>query len=243
MKPSLIIQIPQPCNEPWFDMEATKNGRYCASCHKEVIDFAGYSNQQIATYFAGQPDGICGNFSNDQLNANLWLQQTPVYKGASLAALAFIAMTLTVNPGYGQTLENKQFVTVSDTVSGLSVTKAPNRLKGKITDSLTGKGIYGITLHLKCQDYPVASYIAYNDGTFSIELPQNTSFDHLVISTIDYGDTILPLAISTDFRELNIQLNLKSPEITVIAPPLFTRGSTDVITTVQSKKQRHRRKS
>src|SRR5687768_2654369 len=101
MKPSLILRVPEPCNEPWFDMEAAQNGRTCARCSKEVVDFTVFSNRQLVDYLGRQPEDVCGRFSPGQLNRNL-LPATTSYSGLTLPMLALLAATMTVNPAQSQ---------------------------------------------------------------------------------------------------------------------------------------------
>ena len=63
------ISIPKPCNENWNSMSPNKNGRFCNSCNKTVIDFTKMNNPEIQKYFienSGQ-ERICGHFKLNQI--------------------------------------------------------------------------------------------------------------------------------------------------------------------------------
>ena len=65
------ITIPKPCNENWNSMSPDKNGRFCNSCNKKVIDFTKMKNPEIQKYFtenSGQ-ERICGHFKLSQIES------------------------------------------------------------------------------------------------------------------------------------------------------------------------------
>ncbi|PXY39621.1 hypothetical protein DMB65_16470 [Flavobacterium cheongpyeongense] len=63
------IRIPKPCNENWNSMSPDKNGRFCNSCNKTVIDFTKMNNPEIQKYFAenSEQESICGHFKFNQI--------------------------------------------------------------------------------------------------------------------------------------------------------------------------------
>lgn len=44
------LHIKQACHENWETMTVTERGKLCASCQKEVIDFATFSTSNIKLY-------------------------------------------------------------------------------------------------------------------------------------------------------------------------------------------------
>lgn len=48
------MQIESPCHENYSKMEKRRNGRYCSSCEKMVVDFTGMSNEQVTAYLKKQ---------------------------------------------------------------------------------------------------------------------------------------------------------------------------------------------
>ncbi len=52
--------IPQPCAQPWAAMSPTADGRHCATCATEVVDFTRLSNSEILAYLAShQGQRVC----------------------------------------------------------------------------------------------------------------------------------------------------------------------------------------
>ena len=78
----LTIQIPTPCSEDPSKMLPTQKGSYCNSCKKEVIDFTGKSDYQLAAFFKNNHDHVCGRFYPDQLNKQILIpkQELPWLK-------------------------------------------------------------------------------------------------------------------------------------------------------------------
>lgn len=65
------ISIPKPCNENWNSMSPDKNGRFCNSCNKTVIDFTKMNHPEIQKYFTENSDKerICGHFKLNQIES------------------------------------------------------------------------------------------------------------------------------------------------------------------------------
>ncbi|NMH27020.1 hypothetical protein [Flavobacterium silvaticum] len=62
------VSIPVPCHEDWNSMSVQTNGRFCATCAKNVIDFSNKSNEEIHKYlYQNRGKEVCGRFRNEQL--------------------------------------------------------------------------------------------------------------------------------------------------------------------------------
>ncbi len=80
------VQIINPCNEKWEDMQPAKQGKHCASCNHTVIDFTSYTDIQILEYFkiaAAGKSSLCGRLPG------AYLQQPPTVKKFSYASAAW----------------------------------------------------------------------------------------------------------------------------------------------------------
>ncbi|WP_396596188.1 carboxypeptidase-like regulatory domain-containing protein [Dokdonia sp. R86516] len=103
MKKPIAITIPKPCHEDWTAMTPTEQGKHCAVCSKEVVDFTSQTTTQLRDRIVSG-DSICGRFRKDQLD-------TPIYatrdKGRSFtqaaAALLVPMAMLSVAETSGQT--------------------------------------------------------------------------------------------------------------------------------------------
>ena len=67
-KKQLTLSIPTPCTEDWNNMTPDKNGKFCASCQKTVVDFSRMTDAEIFNYFDTFKWATCGRFTEKQLN-------------------------------------------------------------------------------------------------------------------------------------------------------------------------------
>ncbi|BFM44258.1 hypothetical protein CFS9_28990 [Flavobacterium sp. CFS9] len=67
------ITVPKPCNENWNSMSPNKNGRFCGSCSKTVVDFTKMTTTEIQNYFVENSgkENICGHFKSTQIETEI----------------------------------------------------------------------------------------------------------------------------------------------------------------------------
>lgn len=63
------INVPKPCSQNWNSMIPNKDGRFCNSCSKTVIDFTKMEIPEIKNYLIENSgkEGVCGHFKFDQV--------------------------------------------------------------------------------------------------------------------------------------------------------------------------------
>ncbi|MDP4264159.1 MAG: carboxypeptidase-like regulatory domain-containing protein [Bacteroidota bacterium] len=72
MSKHIQLTIADPCHENWDKMTKAEQGRFCASCQKQVMDFTGMSDSQVAAFFKKPSAGsVCGRFYEDQLDRDI----------------------------------------------------------------------------------------------------------------------------------------------------------------------------
>lgn len=72
MSKKLQVSIATPCHENWDSMTPVQQGKFCGSCQKQVVDFTGMSDRQIAEFFKKPSTGsVCGRFMTDQLEREI----------------------------------------------------------------------------------------------------------------------------------------------------------------------------
>jgi hypothetical protein len=63
------LSIPSPCPEKWESMTPNKEGAFCGSCARNVIDFTSKTAPEIKKFFSSKPaeERVCGRFNSEQL--------------------------------------------------------------------------------------------------------------------------------------------------------------------------------
>ncbi|WP_298496240.1 carboxypeptidase-like regulatory domain-containing protein [uncultured Algibacter sp.] len=95
MKQQLNLTISKPCSEKFNQFNKTKNGAFCNSCNKEVVDFRSMSDKQLSNYFKSKASNTCGYFDTSQLNRNITISEFKKrtrFKYLRVAALAFLSL-------------------------------------------------------------------------------------------------------------------------------------------------------
>jgi CarboxypepD_reg-like domain len=93
MKPHFTLTIPKPCHENWKDFKPTKQGGFCGSCQKEVIDFTQLSDASIIQFFEKAHINTCGRFRENQLRS-FQIDLRSQMQGPMLAILAIATFGL-----------------------------------------------------------------------------------------------------------------------------------------------------
>lgn len=139
MKNQFNLEIKQPCSENFNQFTPTKNGGFCGSCSKEVIDFTGKSPEEIMNYFQQKSSkNTCGQFSSHQLATSY---TTPTKKYSFFKGLAFACLSLfTFNTITAQTTPVKQEAKTQKQQETMAV-------KGVVSDE--GGFLPGVNIHLQ----------------------------------------------------------------------------------------------
>jgi|SRR6218665_80426 len=101
MASKIQLEISGPCSANWGKMNRTEKGRFCQSCQKEVIDFTGMSEQQLALFFKSNKKAVCGKLRNDQLRQELTVPRKRIHWFRYLLQVALPALIFS-NKGSAQ---------------------------------------------------------------------------------------------------------------------------------------------
>lgn len=146
------LQIPVPCTQHWDDMIPVKDGRFCESCAKKVVDFSLLNDQQILDIIRNGSQSGCGRFTDDQLNRLLIEKQKSPVLPAIVLGTALTMATCTYADG--STIKPVP-VMVRDTI-------AP------VTDSITAcQGYMALKDGLDVNAYKV-KISTYTTGTLAV---------------------------------------------------------------------------
>jgi hypothetical protein len=91
-KKPIIINIPEPCHQPWTEMAPREDGRFCEHCQTKVVDYSGWSDEALIKLLASQTGRACGRFHVSQLDRPLTIPFQPKSKLYRIA----IALGLTL---------------------------------------------------------------------------------------------------------------------------------------------------
>ena len=218
-------------------MTQAEKGRFCASCQKQVIDFTGMSDAQLAVFFKKPSTGsVCGRFYQDQLDHDIEIprKRIPWVKyffqfalPAFLISIKASAQKKTVDSKVEITQTRTNSLIIGDTTfyeTTLSLSKQTS-LKGRVINeynepvpfaSIIVKGMQGMGLS------------ADSNGVFSIaKLPFQNELT-LEISSVGYETKSLTISKETDLsNELMIQLRspiMENVEVVVVGRQIVLGG-------------------
>lgn len=227
----LKITIPEPCHERWDKMTPTEKGAFCQSCEKEVMDFSGLQQEDIAYYFKHKDTGkTCGRFTKAQLNQTYIIPPEPAPRRTWMRALWLLPFMLLSKNVFGQ--ENKTPASehpqtdTTETTLGEGVVMPPdtmmqpqqqNQLTGHVRNAATGAAL------------PLA-VVKVNDslqtttdstGNFALQLPDGFVVDSFIVTLEGFSGKYVPFKGDSVAGVRDIKLE-----------PLFTSvPSTDTIPT------------
>lgn len=225
MSSTLILRIPEPCNEDWDNMSPTDNGRHCDSCSHELIDFTKWSDSRIVAYLEQHSGKICGLLSSRQLNRNLLpaMQTAPSYNGLSLPALVLLAVTMTTNMAHaGQRMDPiPPFSLMSLAETPKDTIWGKFRHSGVVVDKETGDPIPFAKVSVSALALVVSSDV---DGRFTLEFSARSPNFTLTIESPGF-DT-LSVAVNAQTAAANTIYELTWPtteELHLIGSVVLTK--------------------
>ena len=188
MEERIDLSIPVPCHENWRNFDPVPQGGYCATCHKEVVDFTHWSENQIQNYFKNRNEPTCGRFRKDQLKSFSLSLPQPLHKFLPLSVLG---LTLLLSPKEADGAARK-----STGMEIISFKKTSRQNEVPRTDTLKSKTVRGtivaeddqsplpgVTVSLKATELSTVSDV---DGKFTLKIPAPKESDVLVFSFIGF---------------------------------------------------------
>lgn len=85
------------CSQRWEDMAVIDSGRFCDSCQKPVIDFTGWSREELIAWFKHEPE-TCGVFERHQVDT----RYVPIEQVGRNARRGFLAVLTAFSLGAAQ---------------------------------------------------------------------------------------------------------------------------------------------
>lgn len=209
------ISIPQPCSEDWNKMTPQERGRFCDSCQKCVVDFTGFTDEQLYKYFAEhRGEKVCGKFQNWQLKRVVAMPPEPrnrFYRWfISLGFIIFLSELL------GTEAKAQEAVT-SHTQKHKK--QKPGTVLGTITDD-NGNPIKQAQVYILYSDGYKSATLTDDDGNYVIK-KIITGHHNLIVATGSYKKHVV--------RNVTIQPKHNTCVNAVLTKPLQENDSINYI--------------
>lgn len=206
MKKPIAITIPKPCHEDWAKMTPVQQGKHCAVCSKEVVDFTAFTKDALYKRVT-KGDHLCGRFRKDQLDTPIYATRDKGRSFAQAAAALLVPMAmLSVTEASGQT--------TSETIIMGDI--APVELPIKKYDSL-GIGTLSRKQNTPQKSKNITGVVANREGPLSgsyVSIKGTSTYtqtDSLGRYSIEVapGDVIVYQALNYEIREIPINSQLE----------------------------------
>ena len=216
MKNEYKLNISEPCQENWKNMEPSQAGKFCNLCSKNVIDFSHLSDNEIIRLIEKSNGNLCGRLNQNQLNRPLIETNSNSVNPRLHQILAGLLLITNPNSISAQT-ENKTHIIQEKTVENL-VEELPqddslfHQFSGVIymPDSITLCS--NATISLKNTDI---KSITSNNGTFSFQIP-DLYVNDLMKFEINFEHQIFSLIINSSQIKENQKFILKKENEDII---------------------------
>lgn len=229
---STAVHIPTPCPEPWATMTATSNGRHCAVCQTEVVDFTQKSPAEILAYLRQETGKrVCGRLSTTQLAVataapsphNRWRK----WVGAVLTVGSLSAILLPKAAARGPlTLASLPAEPVCATPfqeAPVLIKRLQKRLsastivvRGVVLDARSHTPAVEVTIMLKGTNWGTSTNAS---GEFSLTVPARGRHIELVAAFIGYKTLVKKLAIKASDQPVTILLEQDTTMLGLINAP------------------------
>jgi hypothetical protein len=196
------ISIAQPCTQAWNDMQSHRQGRFCGSCQKSVIDFSAMSNAEVIGILSSSQH-VCGRFGADQigaLNYHLAKNQKQPFSWKRLSLAAVFVGFLPFYKAQAQVRTHSQQQVLPVKRPSIPTEFSPTIITGKVIDKASGQSLSGATLSIKNKPGITTTDI---DGNFSIAY--NTTGDTVLQCTY-MGHSQAEIVINKDQYFYTIEL-------------------------------------
>ncbi len=169
-KKRYIITIEEPCHEAWDKMNSLGRDRFCSSCKKIVHDLTDFSEEALQKWAGEQSQPVCGRLVVNQLTQPIAAK--PYSQNGSLRLVASLLAITSVLSANAQKVLSKSFKIEQAPQSSKPVLPLVDsslfRVKGLISDSVSGKPLAGSTILINNKVMAVTDLT----GRYSFVLPR-----------------------------------------------------------------------
>lgn len=196
MEPFFHIDL--PCHENWDAMALVRDGRFCGSCTKRVIDFTQLTDAEMLETIRNAGGNCCGRFTSAQVGRPMGADspqrvpfRMPLFTAAAFTSFLLV-QALPEAHAQQQHTGNITVCQAKDTAAPANVSQtegpyimgkiAPYRVLAGVIVNEQGKPLRGIAIHVEGQRAPASSD---GSGHFYVQLPLSVTMDqplHLRLS-------------------------------------------------------------
>lgn len=228
--PRISLRLDEPCHQKWSEMTPSDQGRYCDSCEKNVIDFSQMTDNEILKFLGENKTGFCGQFRASQLDRPF--VETKLNGGSSRLNSFFAGLAIAGAAGSlsAQSVDttNYQPVVVIDEkhpTGPVCIRQIPvdtNDLVLHITvmDTLNHEAMPYANVVLQ-QGAVKFGGITDIDGKVTLTIPADSIQDTMMLTIRLIGYQMQTLAIHTEQRTQDVNVNLGQNEIMMLGGPMM----------------------
>jgi hypothetical protein len=228
MKKTFSISVKEPCSENFINFKKTKNGGYCNSCQKEVIDFTKLSNTELVKYLKKDERSTCGLFKSSQLkthqlNSVSAMKSKIFARSLGLASFSLLAMCAIPNVQAQETASVEQIAKTKINVTPISMNNTKSGIEkytvsGTVLDE-QNIPLAGVNVILKGTKKGV---VTDYDGKF--KFPETLAInDVLLFSYIGYETKEYKVTKSAS-ETIDITINFESADVELMGEVLIMGG-------------------
>ncbi|MFZ5552978.1 MAG: T9SS type A sorting domain-containing protein [Bacteroidota bacterium] len=211
------IYIPEPCHEDWDKMTPRQQGRFCAVCSKEVVDFTKKTSDDILNYLSEATGKTCGRFTVSQLDSSCQPVAAVVSRGKmrwwKKAGISFLALLGVFGLSKNAKAQKMGKVAIKGDVSFVedhNTNKTATQLSGSVKDS-ENKPLAMSTIRVFSGGKQIAETTTIANGSYSLTLPAGTIFNNKITVwayALGYeGKKVENMNVSKESIKLNFSMN------------------------------------
>jgi hypothetical protein len=208
------LTVENPCHENWENMSPSEKGRFCGSCQKQVVDFTGMTDSQVAVFFKKPSTGsVCGRFMQDQLDRDFEIprKRIPWIKYFFTVALPAFLVSRSAAQDTKPTLMGDTTAVVSCDRSPVlmgkiafpeTVKPVPVSIRGSVLDN-TGTPVVGASVVIKGASIGTA---ADAEGKFRFTNVNTKGGIVLIASAIGFNSQEIKVNSSDSIADIRLEL-------------------------------------
>jgi hypothetical protein len=216
MEKTVTLTVNTPCSQKWSSFTPTREGGYCGSCNKVVIDFTKMTDAEILAYFTNTGGHLCGRFLPTQLKSYHLREQVNVRPGFLLlkAGVLGALMLLVAKPASASAIVVKAPLEINDNATTLSTNvreKGERTLSGIVKDEF-GEILPGVNVWIKGTE---TGTVTGADGKFQISVDAGDVLAFSFIGFVTKELTITDKIINDQEFTLTLDMQVTLGEVAV----------------------------